>query len=305
MGQLHLKQEPSFEEKLAAGLDSHDLELQLEKKKVADLEQEIKDLKKTHFDELSAVKKAEGIVTDPVANALNLIESIPAMQSLIKSQQQEITTLAERLQQAEDDKTELAETLEQAVDAAKVAATARDKYSSDLENAVRQLENDKLILADRMSKLKELQALNPKKLQQANKQLQSKNRELNDANSRMKKQAADHKRERSALEQDLAKTKKQKEAFEKTFTQLHEDVISGNVTDVLETRGDWQLCSDGKRFDLVYIVDTKTDVVRPFTRDGMTKARAVPAEMKDLAEAVLIKNMDAAKHLDFNGGQHG
>ncbi len=303
MSTLSLNQEPEFNLDAFENFELNQAKAERDEAlaKAEALQQQLKDQQLSHVDEISAIKKKEGVVIDPIGHVIDILQRVPAMESLIQNLQSEMIDLAEIAQSAEADKTYLAETLEKTLDAARIAASQRDKLSGELENATRQLDSDLLVIADKQAKLKALTALNPERLVKKNKELQKKNGELNDANTLLKKQLAAAKKELSAVEKQLSTTQKQKEAFEKTFSQLHEDVISGNVTDVLETRGDWQLCSDGKRFDLVYIVDTKTDVVRPVTRDGVVKARPVPAEMKELADRTILKNMDAAKHLNFRG----
>lgn len=298
MNTLSKKQYPSDLE-LAESIEN--FELSIAKQQIKDLEQQIKDQQKSHFDELAAVKKGEGVITDPIAHAIALLESVPAMQSLIQSQQDEIVKQNGHLKEAVDNFTEVKDALVVAIDAGKQLRADRDKAHAQFDQIHRITEGDRIIITNLRAELKELKALNPKKLLKQNKELQAKNRDLNEANTRNRKVVIDLQKSFKSLEQDYSKLLKQKEAMDAGFTKLHADIESGRATDVLYDKDNWQICSDGQRFDKLYIVDKRNDSCRVFEDGEVAKANPIPQSVKDQALIILAHNKEAAKSLNFQG----
>ena len=283
-----------------------DFELKLAQQEIADLKEKLKAQEMAHVEEISAIKKGEGVVTDPIAYVIKQLQSLPAKKSLIESQQGIIEEQTEQLKQAESDKTALAESLEQAVQAGKQAKKNADKANETSKDALRQLENSAIILKRERGELAELKALNPKRLQTQNKNLQKKNSEANEANDRLKRMLSGLRKQFEQLEKDYSKLQVQKDAIDAGFSKLHADINAGTATDVVHETEEWQICSHAERHDAMYIVDKKTDIVRPFFNGQVPKARAIPQSIKDEALVQCERNKTAAHNLGYmKGKSHG
>lgn len=303
MTTLSLNQEPEFNLDAFENFELNQAKSERDEAlaKAEALQQQLKEQKLSHVDEISAIKKKEGVVIDPIGHVIDILQRVPAMESLIQNLQSEMIDLAEIAQSAEADKTYLAETLEKTLDAARIAASQRDKLSGELENATRQLDNDLLVIADKQAKLKALTALNPERLAKKNKELQAKNRDLNERhvrNMKVMKERATQIKELTEANELLAK---QKAGIEAGFAKLHSDMKDGTATSLLNSFKHWEIHSDADDYMKQLVVCKKTDSVRIFKDGKFLKPGRMDEEVVEQLIVNEARNVKAAKSLDYQG----
>lgn len=267
------------------------------------LKEQLQQQARDHVSEISQVKHSLG--GDPLEQIANQLAKLPLLEKHNADLQRVVSELEAMNAAAEQEADDYTTAIKTQDDALKLLRTRYDESQAALKDAVRQLENTGIVLQRDKQLLKELNALNPKKLQTQNKNLQAKNKELNEGKARDKKMLSSLKKENEALERSLSTLRKQKEAIDAGFAKLHADINAGTATDVLQTLGDWQICSHATRHDAFYIVDMQTDIVRPYFNGEIPKARAIPQAVKDATLIISERNKTAAKNLDFLGAGNG
>lgn len=306
MNTMTLNKAPSSE-KMAANLEGFELKIMQAERdnalgEIEELKAQLKAKELAHVDEISAIKKGEGVITDPLQAVIDAYHRVPLLEQQLAEALDIKQSLVLAFDAAEEDKTQLAEVVESQSTFIQLQKKKLDETQVACKDAVRQLENTGIVLQRDKQTIKELKALNPKKLVTANKGLQAKNKELNEANSRHKKMISGLRKQFEQLEKDYSTLQLQKDAIDAGFSKLHEDINAGTVTDVLETIGEWQICSHASRHDAFYIVDTKTDIVRPYSNGDIPKARAIPQAVKDATLVISERNKTAAANLGFMQG---
>lgn len=252
---------------------------------------------RAHVDEVSDLKRA---ALDPVDTVVAMLREYPALQADVTRWKESHAELAAALDQAEADKTTLAEQIDQLISSTTVAAKGRDTAAKQLAQVRDALEVTKSALKARDTELKELRALNPKRLQKQVKTLQARNAELQQVSSRnqaaLKTTTADLKAARLAA----GRAQRDNATLLEKFDALVEQVNAGELDDQLWQSPDkkWALIghTDAARRILVQYVPTGE--LRLFDIDQeLVRAQAVPAYVKDEARARLERYAKIDAHL--------
>lgn len=150
---------------------------------VAQLEEQLREKERQHVAEISALKHA-GL--DPVATVVSMLNEYPDLKARVEDLERQLAGAAAAVDQAESDKTTLAEKVEEMVSVAEQLKMARENDFKKLNVMSREIDVQRTAVKNRDAELKELRALNPKRMQKTLKTTQQRNKELLEADKRNK-----------------------------------------------------------------------------------------------------------------------
>lgn len=267
---------------LARRLELFDQNQRLEaEKKVLEDRLKAKDL--AHVEEISRIKHLSG---DPVETVIGMLRDYPSLQEQLECLRGDNAYLLESLDQAEADKTTLADQLEQLTAAAASAADYRDAAGKKLDAIMRELEVAQSAVRHRDGELKELKALNPKKLREQNKRLQTRNGELMEIDKRNKQTLKEMRKQLAEMATVKRHNGERMEALDDACNMMQ----SGEVKDRLweSDDGKWALIGHEETPQKIFILYLPTGELRVFDRaEEVVPAPRVPPHVKDVARAKL------------------
>ena len=159
-------------------------ELSLARQECETLRAELQQLKRDHVDEISSLKHQAAI--DPVAEVFRMLDAYPGLESDLKNALIKIKDLDKALAVVTESNTTLAELNESLLASTEIAAVQRDTAVDRMNRLMVEIDGLKSAVRSRDAELKELRALNPKKLKSQVKTLQNRNRELVEMDARNK-----------------------------------------------------------------------------------------------------------------------